>query len=782
MSARGTHYPEIRKVYDMAQRWVDQALRQDGSLFTPGEPVWTSELLGELRKRFLDNMDQSSDGFMDKLKRQLEDSPPEVYQLMAEALYVHFLFPSNIRSDTKLTHIKNLLGWSSSQLSISGDVAESFALGLGSAGQYFNSSRPQQVGLIIEFAMQWKEKPADEHERLLNEPWAFRDFVMDGTEQRGKIFTERSNTRPQRFALLHLVHPDTFEKIVSSDQKDRIISTFEHFVTDPEGNVDRKLHQIRQGLEAEIGNNFDFYSPDVQRRWDSSFNPWSAFVNLAKQYLDKRTLREDELEFKQKIAESLNKAREALLSDSDVWFGHVEEALKSRQAHPINFRQIIELKNWCLKEPQDAALALKVLWVDGDVPVAERIYSFSERFPSEVMSGNGTRLRTIACLLMGLDAERYPPFMKTAFTNLYRQTAYKQPDSDAAEAALYEHALGFLDRFIEEAGQRGLTLENRLVAQSVAWQIQGVGDVVPPDDPGSEALAEELLLPVEFLEEVELLLNEKKQVIFQGPPGTGKTFVAQELARHLAGSDDRVTLVQFHPSYAYEDFAQGFRPTLRDGQAGFELCDGPLMRAADRARNETDPDAKHFLIIDEINRGNLAKVFGELYFLLEYRDKAINLQYSDEPFSLPDNLYIIGTMNTADRSIALVDLALRRRFYFVEFSPAEEPIAGLLRRWLDRNAHDMRWVADVVDRANAALGDSHAAIGPSYFITRKDLDEAAVRRIWKHSVLPYVEEQLFGESDRLGEFDLNTLRGAEAESSSEPDSELNDAPVNDAAT
>ena len=148
--------------------------------------------------------------------------------------------------------------------------------------------------------------------------------------------------------------------------------------------------------------------------------------------------------------------------------------------------------------------------------------------------------------------------------------------------------------------------------------------------------------------------------------------MAQALAEHLAGSPDRVSLVQFHPSYSYEDFVQGYRPTLRDGQPGFELRDGPLLRAAEQARQE--PNANHYLIIDEINRGNIANVFGELYFLLEYRDKEINLQYDDKPFTLPPNLYIIGTMNTADRSIALVDLALRRRFYFVEFHPDIEPV------------------------------------------------------------------------------------------------------------
>ena len=291
-------------------------------------------------------------------------------------------------------------------------------------------------------------------------------------------------------------------------------------------------------------------------------------------------------------------------------------------------------------------------------------------------------------------------------------------------------------------------------------------------------LAKDLYLNTPFLQEVDDLLQDKRQVIFQGPPGTGKTYVARALAQHLAGLPDRVTLVQFHPSYAYEDFVQGYRPSLIDGQPGFELRDGPLLRAAKRA--EAEPDAPHFLLIDEINRGNLAKVFGELYFLLEYRNESIQLQYSDAPFALPKNLYIIGTMNTADRSIALVDLALRRRFHFVEFHPDQPPIQGLLRRYLDDNAPAMVWVADVVDRANDLLRDDrHAAIGPSYFM-RPDLDDAAVRRIWKYSVLPYIEERLFGDpAGRLGEFDLDKLRGGAT--STDTDTDTAPAVADDAA-
>ncbi|MFZ4434386.1 MAG: hypothetical protein ACOYOQ_14435, partial [Microthrixaceae bacterium] len=158
-----------------------------------------------------------------------------------------------------------------------------------------------------------------------------------------------------------------------------------------------------------------------------------------------------------------------------------------------------------------------------------------------------------------------------------------------------------------------------------------------------------------------------------------------------------------------------------------------------------------------INRGNIAKIFGELYFLLEYRTQDLVLQYSDEPFKLPRNLLVIGTMNTADRSIALVDGALRRRFYFVPFVPDTVPVDGLLRRWLEANRPELTWVADVVDRANSRLGDRTVAIGPSHFM-RPDLDAEWVQLIWEHSILPYLEEQLFGEEDRLPEFALAALR------------------------
>jgi hypothetical protein len=260
------------------------------------------------------------------------------------------------------------------------------------------------------------------------------------------------------------------------------------------------------------------------------------------------------------------------------------------------------------------------------------------------------------------------------------------------------------------------------------------------------------------------LLLESRQIIFQGPPGTGKTFIARKLAVAVAGDIDRVELVQFHPSYAYEDFVEGYRPT---GAGTFSLQPGPVKRLATRAANA--PGDRFVLLIDEINRGNLAKVFGELYYLLEYRDEAITLQYSQAAFRLPANILMIGTMNTADRSIALLDMALRRRFRFVDLLPGQTPLKGLLQRFLDQKAPDMAFLANMLDYVNARLNDPHASIGPSHFLLKdKDtqaLTEEKAELIWNHSILPAIADRFFDTPDELKHFEYRAVRKATSDDS-----------------
>ena len=489
---------------------------------------------------------------------------------------------------------------------------------------------------------------------------------------------------------------------------------------------------------------------------------WNRFIPKANQLIESGNLVKSEVEHKLEIACKVAAAREAVLWETDNWADSLKRAL--RPNHPIFPIDYSKFHRWCSEYPEEAVKALKAIWTKDTLSATERIFAFCQHFPHEVIGGEesrGSRTTVVSALMMGLDVERYPPFRIGLFSNAYKRTGFPRPERSDREAVLYEHALSFLDCLIKEARAHGVYLRHRLDAQSIVWRLPKDLPILgsPPPLCNLEALAENLLIDVEHLDEIETLLEEKRQVIFQGPPGTGKTYVAQALANCLSGWEDQVTLVQFHPSYAYEDFVRGFRPSITEnGHAAFELRDGPLLRAAEKAR--MDKDTKHFLIIDEINRGNLAKIFGELYFLLEYRDKKIRMQYQkdgEDDFSLPKNLYIIGTMNTADRSIALVDLALRRRFYFVEFHPDDGPVKDVLGRWLDKHSSGMKGVAKIVQKANELLKeDKHAAIGPSYFM-KDSLNRTMVERIWKHSVIPYIEERLFGDENRIEEFKFEKI-------------------------
>ena len=309
----------------------------------------------------------------------------------------------------------------------------------------------------------------------------------------------------------------------------------------------------------------------------------------------------------------------------------------------------------------------------------------------------------------------------------------------------------------------------------------------PPDDPDLlgdrlDRAARELLCGVEFLNDFVELLEDKGQVILYGPPGTGKTYFARQLAWTLTGiaDDDEYenegpySLVQFHPAYSYEDFFEGFRPQVDDdGQMTYELTPGPLVRLAERAAE--NPDERHVMVIDEINRANLPRVLGELLYLLEYRDEWTQTQYRPvDGFALPSNLWIIGTMNTADRSIALIDAAMRRRFHFVPFFPDREPTAGLLRRWCERNDPGQAWVADLLDGVNerlrADLGDDYMLIGPSHFM-KQDLDENSLRRIWEYNIEPLIEDQFFGRQDVIDSYRFGEVWKRHGPGSAAPASE-----------
>lgn len=303
----------------------------------------------------------------------------------------------------------------------------------------------------------------------------------------------------------------------------------------------------------------------------------------------------------------------------------------------------------------------------------------------------------------------------------------------------------------------------RALAQRDTESVTVAEKVAAPEltlPPATAELAEQLLMPRSWLQECIDLLADRRQMIFYGPPGTGKTFLAQAIAAHLTDTA-AIKLVQFHPAYSYEDFFEGYRPAPADdgsGTIGFRLTPGPFRRLVDTARENLG--TPYVLIVDEINRANLAKVFGELYFLLEYRDRSIDLLYSsgDEAgFTMPPNVFIIGTMNTADRSIALVDAAMRRRFAFKALHPSTEPTRGLLARWLEKENLPPT-AAKVLDHLNSLIADEEFKIGPSYFMRESVHRDGGMARVWETSILPLLEEHHYGDgTDVAAHYSLDRI-------------------------
>jgi len=281
--------------------------------------------------------------------------------------------------------------------------------------------------------------------------------------------------------------------------------------------------------------------------------------------------------------------------------------------------------------------------------------------------------------------------------------------------------------------------QRRLAERKVAYEANG--EVQPLHT--LEQMIEETGFAQSDLERMLRALERKRHVILYGPPGTGKTYLAEQLARHVTGGEDGFwDLVQFHPAYAYEDFIQGMRPQRVEGGLDYPLQPGRFIEFCEHARKRS---GHCVLIIDEINRADLARVFGELMYLLEYRERSVPLA-AGGALRIPDNVYLIGTMNTADRSIALVDHALRRRFAFI----ALRPNYAALRHFHQHSDFAVEGLIEVLQQLNRAIDDPHYEVGISFFMHANLAEQ--IEDIWRMEIEPYLEEYFFDHVDRVDEF------------------------------
>ncbi len=364
-------------VYKAAQAWVNAALRSDSSMFTPGEPIWSGRWLRELRERFLDKQDTSKRKFLEKLRDQLDSTTPaQVHQLMAEALYFHRLIVSTRDGSAKRRDIETVLGWSSTPVAIPEELIQGLTPGIANPGQDFHVKRPNQIGFLVEFLEQWKELGDDEQARLLEDPWAFKSFAME-REFRSKTLTGEPNSyRAQREALLHLVFPDVFEAIVSTNHKHWVAGAFAKFIEEPAEDVDRRLAQIRPEIEARYGGgDHVHYLPEVRTLWDAKYSAdlWNGFVKRAQEYCNTGQLEVEEIEYKLVTGERLAAARRAVIEEAEGWTDLVKSGIGGNLVHPI---QQQKFRGWIDESPNDSLFALQMLWEGDEDNPSERIDSF----------------------------------------------------------------------------------------------------------------------------------------------------------------------------------------------------------------------------------------------------------------------------------------------------------------------------------------------------------------------------------------------------------------------
>ena len=525
----------------------------------------------------------------------------------------------------------------------------------------------------------------------------------------------------------------------------------------------------REGLRTTVhrcGKHFDNLVAVERRVLEPKLPPtaWDAYLAAAREKYEEIERAEH---YKTDLGKALAKAREALLREGEDWPKLVVAAIKHNKNNIIHWREQTKLAEWIDSNPREARDALSGIWTADDRTPGERVRSFDGNLSEHVFSrqAKSTRLDVASYFMMGIDPHRYPPYRRGAFQDTYRKLDY--PESSASGVGgEYEHALDFLDRLLKEARGRGMDRPNtRLDAQSIVWWSKDPIEPPPPPPPSAHAL----------------------NTILYGPPGTGKTWrtvtravaIIENRSMHEVAQEDRaavkkrfdeqrraghIEMVTFHQNTTYEDFVEGIRPVLTGaggistdapprtesaGDVRYELSRGVFLRIAERAA--LDPNQPYVLIIDEINRGNVARIFGELITLIEDSkricrdDEArVTLPGSRTDFGVPANLYVVGTMNTADRSIALLDTALRRRFVFEEIMPdASHPDVSP-----DVDGVDCRELLNAMNRRITVLLDREHQIGHTYFLRVNTLESLC--DTFQTRIMPLLQEYFYDDWERIG--------------------------------
>lgn len=684
MSKYNPHH-NVDPIYDAARKWRETALARELSVFSDGKALWTTSLLDELDQHFVKNPDAGEGDFLSKLKVQLSEGTPECRQLMAEILWVMLLFPSNVGVTKKRENVRTIWSWSSDEIEEEHPLlADKVLGGIGSGGVAFNTYRWLEIGFLIGALRDFTQREETDRKSLLDDPWSFSSWLGGLPEARKRQLIH---------ILPHLLFPDTFERISSEGDKRQILAGFGET---PEKvirkwstiEIDRALLELRRRLEQEHGADIDFYQEEFASQWKTQTKSWLLSWNPSKWTWD-----------------SLAADRAMTLAGEKA-----DNRWRCGSTKPREGDRVFLIRTGT--PPKGVVAVGKVT-----------------RAPYEAEHWEQIRA----------DAGETTRFVDVAFDSVRDATADEIVSLEDLRSREPSQEWNPQSSGIEIKNKAARTLER-------LWKgLPPVDDAVVPEESAGTG------------EAASMNSGPPLNLILYGPPGTGKTYRLKDdyLPRYQDGAGDRFEFVTFHQSYAYEDFVEGIRPVTENGTVTYEVRPGVLKRLCDRARRA--PDKRFALFIDEINRGNIAKVFGELITLVEVdkrirtdasgnrlascRGLEVTLPYSGQRFGVPANVDVIGTMNTADRSIALLDSALRRRFRFEELSPKPELLETIDDG--EGNAIDLRQLLQAMNARLSRLLHRDQTLGHSYFYHVKSFDQLC--RVFAREVLPFLQEAFYDD-------------------------------------
>lgn len=746
--ARYNSNHDVEPIYEIVEAWKARSLMGDRGLLVDEPDVWSAHNLARVSAAFNDNPDTGSDTFLVKLERQLSALDDSAVQLAADMMYVMLLFPSNIGAKKKRENIDVILSWRRQPAAVAPALMDDTKLsGIGSAGMGYNQNRPFEFGYFLQLMANLKSSaPQDRHE-ILGDPWAFSRFLT------------RINAPGRQMAhiLEHLLFPDTFERISSGSDKGRVIIG----LTDQSpakvkamdrGERDRALWALRQRIAAERGPDFDFYDADLSATWRAEA-PAPSSTPLSSPTTAPRAVWAE--------VTSLEHGHGGPGWELGSWLWSPTTSTDGADRYSV------------MRQPQQGDIVYHlVAGLPGKPPRQRHLWGRSKVAAAVTTVGE----RPSAPGAWG-DAEAYYKIELTDPKPLEGPVPMEEIEArhkqdildDLKERPKHYPYAKYDDGYRGSQGIYLARLSSRLEAAFAALfeDPEAALDASSPSDRApytSEDAAADAFLARTEIDEILELWEVKLNIILQGAPGVGKSFIAKRLAYALIGEADpeRVETVQFHQSYAYEDFVQGYRPTP---DRGFALRDGIFMRVCEAARK--DRDRRYVLIIDEINRGNLSKIFGELMLLIEPDKRgdawAARLAYAEpgaDRFHIPDNLFIIGMMNTADRSLSMVDYALRRRFAFITLRP--QYASGRFSAHLaDRGVPDslITRIIQKMSELNNQIAEDVQNLGPgfeighSFFVpARGDVHgDAWYERVVKTEIGPLLNEYWFDDETRAQE-------------------------------